>query len=299
MNPLQPEQLLLPASETMLGEGMTIRRALPTRLRRKVGPWCFLDHFGPVDVSHGDGMRVGPHPHIGLQTVTWLYEGEILHRDSLGYVQSIVPGQLNLMTSGSGISHSEESPHPHPAGLHGLQFWIALPESARCRPAAFNHYAELPSLRHQGLDVTVIVGDYLGGQSPAQLYSPAVGLDLRSPGPAQALLPLRPDFEYAALVTIGSAEIDGVPLVPGTLLYLGGGRDSLQLRAPGALRMALIGGEPMGEEILMWWNFVARNKDEITQAVDDWNAGRGGFGRVQGYNGAPLKAPAAPWMQTS
>jgi redox-sensitive bicupin YhaK (pirin superfamily) len=135
----QPVNQRIVTRDAVLGEGMTIRRALPSRHRRMVGAWCFLDHFGPVDVSGGDGLRVGPHPHIGLQTVTWPLEGEIVHRDSLGYVQRIRPGQLNLMTAGRGISHSEESPVDRPPGLHGAQLWIALPDANRnCNPA-FDH----------------------------------------------------------------------------------------------------------------------------------------------------------------
>ena len=283
------------ASSQSLGEGMPIRRALPTRERRMVGPWCFLDHFGPVDVTRGPGMRVGPHPHIGLQTVTWLYEGEVLHRDSLGCVQPIRPGQLNLMTSGQGISHSEESPAQRPAMLHGVQFWIVLPDSARHGAPAFDHYPELPRVEHQGLQCTVLVGSALGADSPARMQWPVMGVDVRIDGAADALLPLDPDFEHAVLVTIGSAQVEDETLEPGTLLYLGGQRSGLRLRASASARLVLIGGRPFEEPVVMWWNFVARSKPELSVACREWNQGDAKFGEVEGYDGARLTAPMPPW----
>lgn len=283
------------ASSTVLGEGMQIRRALPTRERRMVGPWCFLDHFGPVDVSQGKGLRVGPHPHIGLQTVTWLYEGEILHRDNLGYVQAIRPGQLNLMTSGRGISHSEESPSPRPAGMHGLQFWIALPESARDIEPAFAHHPALPRAQHDGLCCTVLVGEALGQKSPAQMHWPVMGLDVEIAQAIDARLPLDPAFEHAALVSVGEVEIEGETLAPGALLYLGAQRDTLTLRASAGARLAIIGGKPFEDPMLMWWNFVGRDKAALSAACREWNAQHAKFGAVQGYDGARLTAPLPPW----
>jgi redox-sensitive bicupin YhaK (pirin superfamily) len=285
------------ASTATLGEGMRIARALPTRQRRLVGAWCFLDHFGPTDVSSGKGMRVGPHPHIGLQTVTWLLEGEILHRDSLGSLCPIKPGQLNLMTAGRGICHSEESPVPRPAGMHGAQFWIALPESRRHGEPAFAHHPQLPPARRDGFAVSVLAGTALGERSPAEIHTPLVGLELRSSDAAQTQFPLDPGFEYAALVLQGSVTVRDEALVPGTLLYLGQGCDSLSLRCDAPAVMLLIGGEPMQEAPLMWWNFVARSKDELTQACRDWNAEAEYFGRVTGYDGARLVAPLPPWAE--
>lgn len=284
------------ASSQVLGEGMRIRRALPTRERRMVGPWCFLDHFGPVDVTQGQGMRVGPHPHIGLQTVTWLYEGEVLHRDSLGYVQPIRPGQLNLMTSGQGISHSEESPLPRPAGLHGVQFWIALPDGERRGEPTFDHIDALPQVDRDGVRCTVLVGHALGASSPARMHWPVMGVDVRIDGAVDARLPLDPAFEHAVLVTIGDAEIEGERLEPGTLLYLGGQRDALRLRATEAARLVLIGGRPFEEPMLMWWNFVARSKQELSDACREWNHGDAKFGEVKGYDGSRLTAPMPPWQ---
>ena len=285
------------ASSQVLGEGMQIRRALPTRERRMVGPWCFLDHFGPVDVSHGKGMRVGPHPHIGLQTVTWLYEGEILHRDSLGYVQPVRPGQLNLMTSGQGISHSEESPGERPAGLHGVQFWIALPDTARRGRPAFDHIPELPQVERDGVICTVLVGSALGASSPASMHWPVMGVDVRiDDDGADASLPLDPGFEHAVLVTVGNVEVEGESLGPGTLLYLGARRDRLRLAASSRARLVLIGGRPFEEPMLMWWNFVARSKQELSDACREWNHADAKFGEVRGYDGDRLTAPLPPWQ---
>lgn len=274
---------------------MSIRRALPTAARRMVGPWCFLDHFGPADVTHGRGMRVGPHPHIGLQTVTWLYDGEILHRDSLGSLQPIVPGQLNLMTSGRGISHSEESPVPRPPTMHGLQFWIALPDEARFVEPAFEHYPQLPQVICEGLACTVFVGSALGATSPARMYSPAVGMDIRAPGAIEATLPLEATFEHAVLVTEGEVSVEGERLGPGTLLYLGGGRSAIRLVTDAPARLALVGGKVLAEPVLLWWNFVARNKHELLQACTEWNGGDPIFGEVHGYDGPRLVAPMPPW----
>ncbi|MEL0027065.1 MAG: pirin family protein [Perlucidibaca sp.] len=280
---------------TALGDGMTITRTLPSARRRTIGAWCFLDHFGPVDVPAGGGLRVGPHPHIGLQTVTWLLEGEILHRDSLGSLQHIRPGQLNLMTSGRGISHSEESPAERPPRLHGAQFWIALPDHARHGEPAFAHHAELPSYQHHGLQVTVFIGELLGLVSPAQVHSPLVGAELRAAEATQTALPLRNDFEHGIQVLCGRLTVDGEVLEPGTLLVLEAGRDIVSLQVEAGTVAMLVGGEPLREEILMWWNFVGRTKPELMTACREWNAGADYFGEVQGYDGQRLSAPMPPW----
>jgi len=280
---------------TVLGDGMTITRTLPSARRRTVGAWCFLDHFGPVDVPAGAGLRVGPHPHIGLQTVTWLLEGEILHRDSLGSLQHIRPGQLNLMTSGRGISHSEESPAERPPRLHGAQFWIALPDSARHGGPAFAHHDALPVCQHQGLQVTVFIGELLGLVSPAKVFSPLVGAELRADAATQTALPLQPDFEHGIQVLCGRLTVDGEALEPGTLLVLEAGRDIVSVQAEAGTCAVLVGGVPLGEEILMWWNFVGRSKEELVAASRDWNEGAGYFGEVRGYDGQRLSAPMPPW----
>lgn len=289
----QPVSQRIATRDAVLGEGMTIRRALPTRLRRMVGAWCFLDHFGPVDVSRGNGLRVGPHPHIGLQTVTWPLQGEILHRDTLGYTQVIRPGQLNVMTAGRGIAHSEESPQQRPPGLHGAQLWIALPDADRhCEPA-FDHHPQLPVLVRDHVTITVLAGDVLGERSPARIYTPLVGIDLAMPHATATTLPLRPDFEHGVLVLEGALSVENEPLAIGHFLYLGCGRDKLTLNAAAATRVLLIGGAPFNEEVLLWWNFVARSKAEINAARADWENNR--LGEVRGYPGPRIPAPPLPW----
>src|SRR5262249_54287788 len=204
-------------------------------------------------VASGPGMQVPPHPHTGLQTVTWLVSGEVLHRDTLGSRQLVRPGQLNLMTAGRGIAHSEESPASEPRAseppvrrspvLHGAQLWVALPGAARWVGPVFEHHAELPVLVEGALSVAVLLGELAGHASPAGAHSPLVGAEATFAGPAGARLPVRPDFEYAALVLTGEVEVDGVPLSPGPLLYLGCGRSDLALRAGRPARLLLIGGE--------------------------------------------------------
>jgi redox-sensitive bicupin YhaK (pirin superfamily) len=235
-------------------------------------------------------MRVPPHPHTGLQTVTWLVAGEVLHRDSLGSRQLIEPGQLNLMTAGRAIAHSEESPAEHSDLLHGVQLWVALPDRDRATRPAFDHHDDLPAFTDGGATVTVLMGQLGPVASPARTYTPIVGAEVVVKAGAIDL-PLEPGFEYAVLVVAGRVEVDGVALEPGPMLYLGCGRDALRVDGDG--RLLLLGGEPFGEEIVMWWNFIGRNHDEIVQMREDWHAGRG-FDPVTGYDGAALAAPALP-----
>jgi quercetin 2,3-dioxygenase len=260
--------------------GLPIRRALPGRERRLVGAWCFLDHLGPVESRADVGLHVGPHPHIGLQTFTWMIEGEVVHRDSLGNEQVIRPGEVNLMTAGRGISHSEDSvaggsggQHAGGGALHATQLWIALPETERRRAPAFEHHARLPGFDLGGFRATLLAGRACGESSPVRVYSDLVGIDFTASGAAAAELPLEPDFEYAVLGLTGSLEVAGESLEPNVLLYLGTGRRELSLRSSGASRAILVGGEPFGEEILLWWNFVARSREEIVAASAAWNAG--------------------------
>ena len=282
----------LPVHVARVGDAMDVRRALPHRLRRMVGAWCFLDHYGPVPLKPEEaGMRVGPHPHMGLQTVSWLYSGEVFHRDSLGSEQLIKPGQLNIMTAGHGISHSEESPKPHPQELHGLQFWIALPELIRHNAPAFDHHPKLPALQRDGLDLSLIVGEALGERSPAKVYSPMMGLDIRLKDVGRRRLPLDPHFEHALLPIEGSITVEGLQAQPGALLYLGSGRDGLLLENEKPAHAFLIGGAPFGEEVLLWWNFVGRSNEEMQAAGKEWQAHDPRFGEVKGYDGPRLIAP--------
>lgn len=294
-----PAAQRLEATAVLLGEGMPIARLLPVRQRRLVGAWCFLDHFGPTDLNGGRGMRVGPHPHIGLQTVTWLLAGEVLHRDSLGSLQVIRPGQLNLMTAGRGISHSEESPQPVAPRLHGAQLWIALPESARHLAPDFAHHEHLPAADCDGWRITVLIGEALGARSPARVYMPLVGLDAATDAPGQCRLPLQPAFEYAFAVLSGEARVNGELLQPHAWIYLPPGQSSVLLESDGPLRLLVLGGEPFPEPVLMWWNFVGREKAELVKACRDWNAGADYFGAVTGYDGERLSAPMPPWREES
>ncbi|MEV4441183.1 pirin family protein [Streptomyces sp. NPDC049577] len=290
----RPVRELLPAKDVPLGESTVVRRLLPSMGRRMVGAWCFVDHYGPDDIAEEPGMQVPPHPHIGIQTVSWLHDGEVLHRDSLGSRQTLRPGELGLMTSGRGIAHSEESPREHAPLLHGAQLWVALPEAHRHTAPVWEHHAELPRVTGGGgLAATVLMGELDGASSPATAFTPIVGVDITLAAGASARLPVDPDFEYAALTMSGEAEVDGVRLAPGTMLYLGCGRTELPLRADADSAFMLLGGEPFEERIVMWWNFVARAQAEIEQARGDWMAGTR-FGGVEGYDGAPLPAPGLP-----
>lgn len=289
----EPVRELLAPRHVRLGESTEVRRLLPNLGRRMVGAWAFVDHYGPDDIADEPGMQVPPHPHMGLQTVSWLHEGEVLHRDSLGSLETIRPRELGLMTSGRAISHSEESPRPHAALLHGAQLWVALPDAHRTVEPHFQHHTDLPTVTAPGLTATVILGTLDGATSPGTAYTPIVGADLALRGGAEARLPMDPDFEYAVLSMSGEAEVDGVPVLPGSMLYLGCGRTELPLRAKSDAGLMLLGGEPFEEEILMWWNFVGRTQDEITRAREEWMNGDG-FGSVRGYDGAPLPAPELP-----
>jgi redox-sensitive bicupin YhaK (pirin superfamily) len=280
----------LDAQRAVVGEGFEIRRALPNRRRRMVGAWCFLDHAGPADYQTGKGLVVGPHPHIGLQTFSWMIEGTILHTDSLGYRQWIEPGQVNLMTAGRGIAHAEESPADTPGRFQLAQLWIALPKHESGRDPSFHHYPQLPILERGGFRITVLAGEFAGERAPADVFTPLVGIDLAAQGPARAELALDAGFEHGVMALEGSARVAGEELLPGSLLYFPPGRDRLAVETQQAARLLLIGGQPFGEEILLWWNFVARSVDEMEQATGDWLAGRR-FGRVEGARGAPLVVP--------
>lgn len=289
----EPVRELLDGRRVPLGESTEVRRLLPTLGRRMVGAWCFADHYGPDNIATAPGMRVPPHPHTGLQTVSWLLDGEVLHRDSLGSEQLLRPGQLGLMTAGRAISHAEQTPPEHSRVLHGAQLWVALPDQARFAEPAWEFHADLPAFTDRGVVGTVILGEFGGVASPGRTYSPLVGVDLALSAGADIELPIEPDFEYAVFVAEGAVEIEELSLEPGPLLYLGCGRSSLPLRAALDSRVLLLGGEPFAERIVMWWNFVARTGEEIAALRADWMTGEG-FGTVRGYPGDPLPAPALP-----
>lgn len=268
-----------------------VQRTLPHRELPTVGAWCFLDAFTPGDPP----MNILPHPHIGLQTVTWPLAGQMLHRDSSGHRQILQAGELNLMTSGDGIAHSEFMVDD--AGAAGLQLWVALPAAARRVPAAFEHLADLPVLELPGARLTVFIGEHDGARSAATTHSPLLGLQLDLTADSAVDLPLRTDFEHAVLVTSGTIDVAGVQLSPGPLLYLGTDRESVTVHAAGAAQLVLLGGEPLGEDLLMWWNFVGRTHEDIVAARADWEdpvrrAQR--FGTVPTHGDDHIPAPPLP-----
>jgi quercetin 2,3-dioxygenase len=279
---------LTEAREAHVGD-MAVRRLLPLRLRRSVGAWCFIDHYGPMSVDGVTGMRVPPHPHIGLQTVTWLISGNVLHKDSLGSEQMIRPGQLNLMTAGRGIAHAEESPAERDPSLHGVQLWVALPDASRHTEPAFAHHPQLPAAGIGGFDVTVFIGSFGDVRSPAVTFSEIVGAELAAARDASGVIPLATPYEHVIFVATGSARVDGTVLRPGQLLYLAVGRDQAGVSAAAGSRLFVLGGVPLGERLLMWWNFVARTPEEITAAAAGWREGR--FAAVADYDGEPMPAP--------
>lgn len=271
--------------------GISITRLLPTRNKRMVGAWCFLDHAGPVDFAADQGSYVFPHPHIGLQTFTWMIKGEILHRDSLGNSQVISPGQVNLMTAGKGIAHSEDSVHAG-GSMHLAQLWIALPDAQRNSPPAFQNYPVLPVITQNGFELTVLVGEMLGKTSPVKVYSPLLGLNLKAQTQADLTLPLNSAFEHAVAALEGEVVVNGETVAPGFLYYLEPGQTDIRIQTHGAVQALLIGGKPFEEDIMMWWNFVARTQDEIEQAIQQWNAGDSNrFAPVQDNTDPPTPAP--------
>ncbi|MFJ4187855.1 pirin family protein [Kitasatospora sp. NPDC089509] len=288
-----PVRDLLTGRRVPLGESTVVRRLLPNLGRRMVGAWCFVDHYGPDDIADRPGMQVPPHPHMGLQTVSWLHSGEVLHRDSLGSLQTVRPYELGLMTSGRAISHSEESPRPHARYLHGAQLWVALPDAHRHTGPSFEHHPDLPVVTAPGLRATVILGTLDTATSPGTTHTPLVGADLVLAEGASHALPLLPDFEYAVLAMTGRIDVDGVPVEPGSMLYLGCGRRELPLRAHTDGAVLLLGGLPFEERIVMWWNFIGRTTEDIARARADWTTGSR-FGEVHGYAGTRLPAPELP-----
>jgi redox-sensitive bicupin YhaK (pirin superfamily) len=273
--------------ESQVGS-LTVHRVLPRRGRRTVGSWCFADVMAPV--ADGSAGGIGPHPHIGLQTVTWLLDGELLHLDSLGSEQPIRAGQLNLMTAGRGVAHAEES-RGH-GRLHGIQLWIAQPESTRHGDAAFEHHADLPVVDLHDGQATVVVGTIGDVASPARRDTEHVGAELRLQGTVE--VPLAADFEHALLPVIGDVVVDGTPVAPAHLAHLGAGRSSVTVGADEPAVALLLGGEPFPDELVMWWNYVGRTRDEIAAAHAAWTARDGRFGTVRSSL-AEIDVPPPPW----
>ncbi|MET0780415.1 MAG: pirin family protein [Microbacterium sp.] len=300
-----PRALLLESREVPLGgvRAMSVHRSLPQRDLPLVGAWCFLDRFGPQVTR----MRVEPHPHIGLQTVTWPFAGDIRHRDSVGSDVVLSRGALNLMTSGEGIAHSEYSVGEEAVPLDALQLWVALPESRRHGVPAFERHEQLPSLELHAPSgpvavATVVLGELAGVSSPASTYTPIVGAEIRLPAGARVEVPLRPDWEYAIVGVEGAVSVTtGIPSMQPSvdidrhhLLYLGTGRDAVEMASDDGSLVFLLGGAPFEDEIVMWWNFVGRSHDEIVDARDAWESGAVRFGHVVDHGSERVPAPPLP-----
>ena len=278
-----------PNRDVSLGH-LTVTRVLPIRDRRMIGPWCFLDRFGPLSFSAEKPMDVAPHPHTGLQTVTWLLEGEVLHDDSLGCEATARPGGVNVMTSGRGIAHAEQTPRRNSGRLNGAQLWVALPDAHRHVEPAFDGIERVPVIEAPGGLTQVFAGSLGGVTSPGRHFSELVGADVQVHPGSSVDMDVRPRFEHAVLVLDGDCAIDGEPLQPRMLYYLGAHRTNVSLSSRSGGRALFIGGPPFAERILMWWNFVARTPEEITQYREDWEMRRR-FGDVPSYQGDRLAAP--------
>jgi quercetin 2,3-dioxygenase len=278
-----------PNRETRLGD-LNISRALPIRERRMVGPWCFLDRFGPLTFAGAKPMAVPPHPHIGLQTVTWLLEGEILHTDSLNSEAVVRPGGVNVMTAGQGIAHAEETPTHNSGSLSGVQLWTALPNYHRNMVPSFTSLEQVPRIEVKGGSLQMFAGTLKDITTPAPYFSEILGAELRVHPHQTISLPLQSHFEHALLLLDGDGSLEKQTLEQNTLYYLGACRESIDISSQSGCKILLIGGPPFPEKILMWWNFVARTPEEIRQARDDWEAGRH-FGDVTGTQLERLSAP--------
>jgi redox-sensitive bicupin YhaK (pirin superfamily) len=264
-----------------LGDGFVVNRILPQAGRRTIGPFVFLDYFGPADFAPGKGIDVRPHPHIGLATVTYLFEGSQIHRDSLGNVQSIEPGDVNWMTAGRGIVHSERTGPDVRArghGMHGIQSWVGLPKADEGTAPSFQNVRadSLPAFTRDGVELRLVVGRAFGLTSPIKVFSDIFYADARIT--SGATLALRDDYpERAALVVEGTMKINGTPQERGAMVLLEAGEKAV-LSADGPARAMLLGGAPLDGPRHVWWNFVASSRERIEQAKADWEAMR--FGTI-------------------
>ncbi|WP_442678730.1 pirin family protein [Sphingomonas sp. ASY06-1R] len=287
--------VILPPSRD-LGDGFTVRRALPQPQRRMVGPFIFFDQMGPVELRDGQGLDVRPHPHIGLATITYLIDGEIMHRDSLGSVQSISPGAVNWMSAGSGIVHSERSPETArhgAAGLFGLQLWVALPADQEESAPSFVHHdaAEIPSGEWDGVTVRQIVGAMDGLSSPVKTLSEMVYAEIVMTPGTRYRVP-RDQVERAFYLIDGAVTVDGQPFGPSELVILKPHAEIVLATDRGA-RLVIVGGEPFPEQRFIYWNFVSSRVERIEQAKQDWRERR--FAAVpEEHEFIPLPAEPAP-----
>ncbi|WP_180183623.1 pirin family protein [Acinetobacter sp. YH01020] len=282
-----------PLRRAEIGQGTVIKRALPSRHKRMIGAWCFLDHAGPVHFPQGDGLDVGPHPHIGLQTFTWMIDGTMMHTDSLGTHQLIQPKQVNLMTAGYGISHTEVAPESE-TQMHAAQLWIALPDDKINMAPQFDHYPELPVVTQDGIELTVLVGEFLQTKSPVKVHSELLGVDLRSSESQSTVLPLNPKFEYGFMALEGTASVNGHELNEDNMVVLEPGLTQVKIDLHAGGRVLLLGGEPFESPILLWWNFVGRTQEKLNIAREQWINQDERFGSIPDYDGPRLEAPAFP-----
>ncbi|WP_313043763.1 pirin family protein [Acinetobacter sp.] len=282
-----------PLRRAEIGQGTVIKRALQSRHKRMIGAWCFLDHAGPVHFPQGDGLDVGPHPHIGLQTFTWMIDGTMMHTDSLGTHQLIQPKQVNLMTAGYGISHTEVAPESE-TQMHAAQLWIALPDDKINMAPQFDHYPELPVVTQDGIELTVLVGEFLQTKSPVKVHSELLGVDLRSSESQSTVLPLNPKFEYGFMALEGTASVNGHELNEDNMVVLEPGLTQVKIDLHAGGRVLLLGGEPFESPILLWWNFVGRTQEELNIAREQWINQDERFGSIPDYDGPRLEAPAFP-----
>jgi len=282
--------LALPSRPVKLG-ALPISRALPLRECRMVGPWCFLDRFGPLSFTNGKPMYVPPHPHIGLQTVTWLLAGEVLHTDSLGSQALLKPGGINVMTAGSGIAHAEETPENNTGQLNGVQLWTALPDKVRhCEPS-FIHLDRVPSIESDSVVIQLFAGTYAGQTCAASYYSDIIGLDVTIQPGSTVETDMQLEYEHAIMLLEGDCLCNDQMISDKHLIVLSTNRSRISLSTNLGCRVLVIGGLPFKEKILMWWNFVARKQEEIAEARADWEAHRR-FKEVPGEHVQRLSAPS-------
>jgi hypothetical protein len=277
--PSEPDvEALLEPRDRDLGDGFTVRRLLPGSKRRAVGPFVFFDHFGPTRFPPGRGLDVRPHPHVNLATVTYLFEGEILHRDSLGSAQAIRAGDVNWMNAGRGIAHSERTPPAVRAAgssVHGLQLWVGLPSAHEESAPAFRHYpaATLPVFTGPGVEIRILVGEAFGQRSPVETFSRVIYLDVKMEAGASLELPAD-DPERGVYLVDGRVDCGGQPFSPAHMLLLRPGRRA-HLHAEAASRLVLVGGDPFPEPRHIWWNFVSSSETRFEAARLDWRDRRG------------------------
>lgn len=282
--------------------GIPVARLLPQGKRRTIGAWCFLDHAGPAQFSPpSHGLQVGAHPHTNLQTFTWMLEGEVWHQDSLGYRQLIRPKQVNLMTAGTGKQHGIAHTEQTPVGtnqLHAIQLWIALPTNQSI-PPSFEHYPQLPEWSDNGVHYILTTGNFAGRTAPTTQYSPLVGVDIQASQSQTLCFPIQSNWEYGILVISGSITAsDGTLVQPNELWFIPQQQHNITFEIAAGSHIMLLGGEPLPHPTLIWWNFAADNREDLCQAVSDWNQGNTRFGAEIDLDGTPLQRLRAPDVPT-